>query len=119
MINNNNNNFNDEMTVVTGNITVHPTVQCVWKNSTIKMSIQSQEAMPASEMAIKAITIPDDMQKTFQQDIKTYDNRNNELRDYTLQDTAKFATMYHVTCAKGNSKKRQKHLTWIVFRFGT
>jgi hypothetical protein len=75
--------------------------------------------MPAREMAVKAIAILHVMHKSFQQDIKIYNNHNNELQDYTLTDVATFATVYHVTSVKGNPKKNQTHLTWIIHRVGT
>jgi hypothetical protein len=61
--------------------------------STIKLSFQWQEAIPASGLAVKATTILDVMQKSFQQDMKIHDNHDNGLQDYTLPDAAKFATM--------------------------
>jgi hypothetical protein len=107
MSNNNNYDSDNEMTVVTGSDTVHPPVQCLWKNSTIKLSFQWQEAMPASGLVVKATTNLDVMQKSFQQDMKLHDNHDNGLHDYTLPDAAKFTTMYSITSVKGNTKKKE------------
>jgi hypothetical protein len=96
--------------------TVQPYVQRWWKTSNIKLSFHLQETMSACESAVKATTFLDVIQKSFQQDIKIYDNHDNELRDYTLPDAdGQIIGQYNILCSK-QARDNIRHAIFIAWK---